>query len=42
MLFLWVLMKTPPAKRGGLVYILIVVMAVVFVLLGLWSLLKLS
>jgi hypothetical protein len=40
-LLFWVLMKTPPAKRGGLLYSVIVVMAVAFGLLGLWSLLML-
>ncbi len=41
MLLLWVLMKNPPAKLGGLLYGVIVVMVVVFGLLGLWSLLML-
>ena len=40
-LLLWVLMKTPSAKRGGLLYGVIVVMVLAFGLLGLWSLLML-
>jgi len=40
-LLLWVLMKTPPTKRGGLLYAVIVVMVVAFRLLGLWSFLML-
>jgi hypothetical protein len=40
-LLLWVLMKNPPAKLGGLLYGVIVVMVVAFGLLGLWSLLML-
>ena len=41
-LLAWVLIKTPPTNRRGLVYGFIVVLVVVFGLLGLWSLLMLS
>ena len=40
-LLFWVLMKTPPANRRGLVYATILVLDVAFALLGVWSLLKL-